>query len=36
MIEYAAIYDHAGVRHLLYNGNGFGTSGIGHATCGEQ
>jgi len=32
MIEYPAIYDHHGVRHMLYNGNGFGESGIGHAT----
>jgi hypothetical protein len=31
MIEYPSVYDHGGRRHLLYNGNGFGESGIGHA-----
>jgi hypothetical protein len=31
MIEYPSVYDHGGKRHLLYNGNGFGESGIGHA-----
>lgn len=31
MTAYPAIYEHRGVRHLLYNGNGFGQSGIGHA-----
>jgi hypothetical protein len=31
MTAYPCIYDHAGIRHLLYNGNGFGRSGIGHA-----
>jgi hypothetical protein len=36
MIEYPAIYEHDGVRHLLYNGNGFGESGIGHARYEER
>ncbi|MEY2431398.1 MAG: hypothetical protein QOC92_1123 [Acidimicrobiaceae bacterium] len=31
MIEYPAVYEHRGARHLLYNGDGFGESGIGHA-----
>jgi hypothetical protein len=31
MVAYPSVYTHAGRRHLLYNGNGFGTSGIGHA-----
>jgi hypothetical protein len=31
MIEYPSVYDHLEARHLLYNGNGFGESGIGHA-----
>ena len=31
MITYPSVYDHRGVRHLLYNGNGFGLTGIGHA-----
>jgi hypothetical protein len=33
MVEYAAVYDHDGRRHMLYNGNGFGMSGIGHAVA---
>ena len=33
MIAYPAIYDHRGITHLLYNGNGFGRSGIGHAVA---
>ena len=31
MIEYACVFDHGGRRHMLYNGNGFGATGIGHA-----
>ena len=31
MLAYPSVYEHGGTRHLLYNGNGFGTSGIGHA-----
>ena len=31
MVTYPSLYEHRGVRHLLYNGNGFGRSGIGHA-----
>jgi hypothetical protein len=25
------VYHHRGTTHLLYNGDGFGESGIGHA-----
>jgi hypothetical protein len=31
MIEYPFVFDHQGARHMLYNGNGYGRSGIGHA-----
>ncbi len=31
MLAYPSVYQHRGTRHLLYNGNGFGASGIGHA-----
>jgi hypothetical protein len=31
MVEYPSVYEYRGTRHLLYNGNGFGESGIGHA-----
>lgn len=32
MVEYPYVFDRGGTRHLLYNGNGYGRSGIGHAT----
>lgn len=31
MLTYPSVYEHRGTRHLLYNGNGFGLTGIGHA-----
>lgn len=31
MIAYPAVFDHGGARHMLYNGNGYGATGIGHA-----
>jgi hypothetical protein len=31
MIEYSSVYDHRGARYMLYNGNGFGRTGIGRA-----
>jgi hypothetical protein len=31
MVEYACVFDHGGSRHMLYNGNGYGSTGIGHA-----
>jgi hypothetical protein len=33
MVEYACVFDHGGRRHMLYNGNGFGATGIGHAVA---
>jgi hypothetical protein len=32
MIAYPFVYYHRGVKHMLYNGNGFGESGFGYAT----
>jgi len=29
MIAYPFVYDHGGRRYMLYNGNGFGRSGLG-------
>jgi hypothetical protein len=31
MVEYACVFDHDGSRHMLYNGNGYGETGIGYA-----
>lgn len=31
MIEYAHVFDHRGERYMLYNGNGYGRTGIGLA-----
>jgi hypothetical protein len=31
MVEYACVFDHGGARHMLYNGNGYGETGIGYA-----
>jgi predicted GH43/DUF377 family glycosyl hydrolase len=31
MIEYAHVFDHKGERYMLYNGNGYGKTGIGLA-----
>lgn len=33
MVAYPCVYAHEGNWHLLYNGNGFGSSGIGHAVA---
>jgi hypothetical protein len=33
MAAYPAVYEHAGRLHLIHNGNGFGRSGFGYATC---
>lgn len=35
MVEYACVFDHGGSRHMLYNGNGYGETGIGHAVLAE-
>jgi hypothetical protein len=31
MIQYPYVYNHKGVRYMLYNGNGFGETGFGYA-----
>jgi len=31
MIEYPFVFDHAGQRYMLYNGNGYGKTGFGLA-----
>jgi hypothetical protein len=31
MIEYAFIFEHQGIKYMLYNGNEYGKSGIGYA-----
>ncbi|MDR3088446.1 MAG: hypothetical protein LBU39_01340 [Desulfobulbaceae bacterium] len=31
MIEYPFVFDHAGRRYMLYNGNGYGKTGFGLA-----
>lgn len=36
MIEYAHVIDHGGKKHMFYNGNRFGESGIGYAALDEQ
>lgn len=33
MIEYAHVFDHAGERYMLYNGNGYGRTGFGLAVA---
>jgi hypothetical protein len=33
MIEYPYVLDHKGVKYMLYNGNGYGASGLGLAIC---
>lgn len=32
MVEYAAVVEHAGRRHMFYNGNGYGIDGVGLAS----
>jgi hypothetical protein len=36
MMEYPFVYEHDGVKHMLYNGNGFGESGFGYAVLVED
>lgn len=36
MIEYPFVYEHRGRKHMLYNGNGFGETGIGYAVLEEE
>ena len=35
MTEYPAVFDFQGRRHMLYNGDGYGRTGIGHAVLEE-
>ncbi len=35
MVEYACVFDHDGARQMLYNGNDFGGTGIGHAVLSD-
>lgn len=36
MIEYPFVFDHAGQRYMLYNGNGYGKSGFGLAVLTQS
>jgi hypothetical protein len=36
MTEYPAVFDFQGRRHMLYNGDGYGRTGIGHAVLEEE
>jgi hypothetical protein len=36
MIGYPFIYEHRGMKHMLYNGNGFGESGFGYAVLTDD
>ena len=31
MVEYPFVFDHEGERYMLYNGNGYGKTGVGLA-----
>jgi hypothetical protein len=35
MVCYACVFDHEGRRHMLYNGNDYGRTGIGHAVLAQ-
>jgi hypothetical protein len=35
MVEYPFVFDHGGRRYMLYNGNGYGETGIGLAVLGS-
>jgi hypothetical protein len=36
MMAYPFVYQHRGLKHMLYNGNGFGETGIGYAVLTED
>ncbi|MCK4500342.1 hypothetical protein KAU11_07585 [Candidatus Babeliales bacterium] len=36
MIEYPFVFDHKGCRYMLYNGNGYGKTGIGLAVLSKE
>ena len=35
MIEYAFVFNHGGRKYMLYNGNGYGTNGVGMAVASD-
>jgi hypothetical protein len=35
MVAYPVVLDHRGRRYMLYNGNGYGLTGIGYATADD-
>lgn len=35
MVEYPFVFDHKGTRYMLYNGNGYGQTGIGYVVLNE-
>ena len=36
MIEYAFVFEHRGKKHMLYNGNSYGKTGLGYAIMNED
>ena len=36
MLAYPFVFEHRGVKHMLYNGNGFGETGIGYAVLDDD
>jgi hypothetical protein len=36
MIEYPFVFEHDGLRYMLYNGNGYGRSGFGLAVASRE
>lgn len=36
MVEYPFVFDHGGIRQMLYNGNGYGRTGVGRAVLDES
>jgi hypothetical protein len=36
MMAYPFVYEHRGIKHMLYNGNGFGETGVGYAVLVED
>ncbi len=33
MVAYPHVFEHGGRRHMLYNGNGYGATGVGSAVA---
>ncbi len=36
MLAYPAVFERGQLKYLLYNGNGYGRTGIGYATADEE